>query len=35
MSNLAAVTDQNFSEEGVAAVRSLGKPGFIDFTADW
>jgi len=26
---------QPFSQEGVAAVRNLKKPGFIDFTADW
>lgn len=26
---------QPFSEENVAALRKAGKPGFIDFTADW
>jgi thiol:disulfide interchange protein len=26
---------QPFSEEAVAAIRGAGKPGFIDFTADW
>ena len=26
---------QPFSDENVAKVRELGRPGFIDFTADW